>query len=90
MIIGVMPSGFGRSLSAPAASIAATHPRHPARAAYKSGVNPPVGRYWTRGSLLNCVGQSFAYARSDRSAPFDTRNATIASCPCAAAHITAD
>ncbi len=54
-----------------------THPRHPARAAYKSGVRPPAGRYWTRGSLLICDGQSVERARTVRSAPFDTRKATM-------------
>ena len=85
-----MPSGFGRSTSAPASSIVFTQPRHPARAAYSSGVRPPVGRYCTRGSLLICVGQSVDRARIDRSAPFDTRNATISAWFSPAAHITAD
>ena len=31
---------------------------HPARAAYRRGVRPPLGRYWTRGSLVIWLDQS--------------------------------
>ena len=88
-IIGVMPSGFGRSTSTPASTMAFTQPRHPERAAYSSGVRPPVGRYCTRGSLVICVSQSVAFARTERSAPFETRNATMSAWLSPAAHITA-
>ena len=54
-ISGVVPSGFGRSMSAPASRIARTQRVQPERAAKISGVKPPVGRYWARGSDVTCA-----------------------------------
>jgi hypothetical protein len=45
-------------MSAPASRIAFTQSRHPARAAYRSDVSPPVGRYCTRGSFVIWFSQS--------------------------------
>ena len=59
-----MPSGVGRSGSAPAASSERTQRVQPERAAYKSAVNPPTGRYCARGSDVIWLSQSFADARA--------------------------
>ena len=69
IISGVMPSGVGLSMSAPAASSERTQRVQPERAAYSSTVSPPTGRYCARGSAVICESQSLAEARTFTSAP---------------------
>jgi hypothetical protein len=61
-------------MSAPAASIARTQRVQPERAAYSSGVSPPVGRYCARGSDVIWASHVFAFARTRTSAPWAIKN----------------
>ena len=64
-----MPYGSDRSTSAPPATSGSTHATQPSRAAYSSGVNPPVCMILMRGSAVTRRSQSCARAaRVDRGA----------------------
>ncbi len=61
-------------MSAPAASSERTQRVQPERAAYRSAVKPPTGRYCARGSDVICESQSLADARTFTSAPWSIKN----------------
>src|SRR5881394_456940 len=85
----VTPSGVGRSMASPAATIARTHSAQPERVANKSGVKPPVGRYCARGSDVICAPQSLAAARARTSAPCAIKRFVSSALAPSAAHMSA-
>ena len=75
--------------SAPAAIRCRAHSTQPSRAAYSSGVKPPLFMSFGRGSVMTFRSHWRTTPRAFRSAPFEARNFTISAWLCAAAHISA-
>ena len=76
-------------MSAPPATSGSTHATQPSRAAYNSGVNPPVCMILMRGSAVTRRSQSCVVPRASTAAPCSTSSRIISGCFCAAAHISA-
>ncbi len=81
--------GSAALISAPAFSRTRAQSTHPCRAANRSGVNPPSGIHFSRGSLVTCRSQFHVTCRAFTSAPCAINSCAISGCDSATAHISA-
>ena len=75
-----MPSGSAVLIFAPASSRIGTHSTQPSRAANSSGVRPPRGSHFSRGSAVFCRSHLLMFETAFTSAPCAISSFTISGC----------